>query len=1350
MTRETHEEIRLLEASLRGDTTAFETIVRAYQSLVCGITFSALGDVAESEDLAQQTFINAWKDLAQLRDLDKFKHWLCSIARNAVRNTLRDRKRDPIRKAVPIDGVEPADAAASEADDSAAAAERQAVVRQALQQIPLKYREPLVLFYRQDKSVRELAAQLDLSENAVRQRLSRGRKLLKERVAAMVETTISRTAPGKAFTAGVVAAIGTLAVTSGRGASASAVQDFVPSESLTSAAPAAAAGTTTVFGAAAVKIIAAALIAAAGVSAVMLYRSVNRQEPAPAAPQASVTPAIFIPEEATTPRATIRPSAPIKAVETDSGAPAAGPSPQPQGPEPVAAGNEAPEVHVLNQPQSEFAPQGVLSGLITDAQTGKPVVDARVEITKSRRFEAVTDANGFYHIDEIDDEGSYKIRLHSREYLWVDNWNEEPSIVLKKDAKAVKHFGLERGCQVQVEVADPNGRPVKDTYLYVTWMGERYGRQTERQSGRAITTGADGRRIMGAFRPSATAYLVTAMHRDYAPAKCVVQLTDPNVVAPARVVMQKGTTVEGYAAYADGQPAADLKITAQPKWWNITTCTPLCTVDAAGAFTLTHIAPDDYIIMVHIPNPGGGSLSSSVLETVLPLQEGLLMLTIPGDSPAGLTLISGTIDFINGPPSGNVTVSAYSTKTGPKQGRVTGDAFVVDRLKPGTYRLTFSGENIESKTLTDIAGSTQGMKVELKCLRPGGKPRLQGVVVNAATGRAVPHFKARVRILKSLTGSYTPAAMSWHELTDPEGKFDIESPGPGTAQVQIAAEGLAWTWSDPVDGANPQPIIVALAPGGVIKGRVVDGSGTPVNGAKIIPLSKAGGNLWFDYDRFTSAAGAVESTGGRFVLGDLATRSETVKVTHPNYSPAVYENIRVDSAETAEDVELVLTPGGTVHGHVHDEQGKPQANVLIVVQDAAGYRGSSDTGRIASAVTDKNGYYRIEHLPEQICYVQRSEYYRGAGVVCRTVDPVDGEETTLDFGGPTVLSGRFLVDGHPLAATELMLGDPYNSSALAFVSRVTGDGQGCFRFHGTPAGFYGLYYKLPQDERYTAPNWLKLTTLVVGDDDCDLGELHMSTGRIAVHLNSDAAFKDMDVYVQAGTGLWGAKIGRAKAPEGEGKPYLITGVPCGIYRIVVMRPDFVQFTKTVLVESTEADIEVAMHIPACTASVSGRLTADRDEAVFLLSNDHSVRAYVPQKDDGTYAVENLPAGDYRIGGYYTVATSKASHFALADGQSAALDVVSDFTSLNKGHLHMQVVDEHYLTVAADVWLQGPAGRIEPYKVDSDGWFFAAEPGRYVLVVSCPGRSMVQVTIHLDGKDLMAGSAGEATVIVRMD
>ena len=84
--------------------------------------------------------------------------------------------------------------------------------------MPEIYREPLVLFYREHQSVERVAQALELSEDTVHQRLSRGRKLLHEQVLAFVEGALERTSPGKAFTIGVIAALPVVLTTSAKAA----------------------------------------------------------------------------------------------------------------------------------------------------------------------------------------------------------------------------------------------------------------------------------------------------------------------------------------------------------------------------------------------------------------------------------------------------------------------------------------------------------------------------------------------------------------------------------------------------------------------------------------------------------------------------------------------------------------------------------------------------------------------------------------------------------------------------------------------------------------------------------------------------------------------------------------------------------------------------------------------------------------------------------------------------------------------------------------------------------------------------------------------------------------------------
>src|SRR5256885_12972539 len=200
-------DFELVTQSLAGNRDAFGWIVARYQSLICSLAYGATGSLSQSEDLAQETFVAAWKQLADLREPEKLRSWLCRILRNLTYDALRKQGREPIHKAQPLEEVQETPAPEPLPSDHTISREEEAILWRSIERIPASYREPLVLFYREHQSVENVAAALDLSEDAVKQRLSRGRKLLQEQVLAFVERTLERTSPGKAFTIGVLAAL---------------------------------------------------------------------------------------------------------------------------------------------------------------------------------------------------------------------------------------------------------------------------------------------------------------------------------------------------------------------------------------------------------------------------------------------------------------------------------------------------------------------------------------------------------------------------------------------------------------------------------------------------------------------------------------------------------------------------------------------------------------------------------------------------------------------------------------------------------------------------------------------------------------------------------------------------------------------------------------------------------------------------------------------------------------------------------------------------------------------------------------------------------------------------------------
>jgi RNA polymerase sigma factor (sigma-70 family) len=187
----------------QGSIPAFETLVRRHQSLVSAVAYNACGDLALSEVVAQETFWTAWRDRAALQDPARLRAWLCGIARNVGKNA----RRRAARATGPLDDAAGVFAAAPGPDEQVVSREEETLVWKALAQIPDTYREPLILFYREGQAVAEVAEALELSPDAVKQRLARGRGMLRDQVAELVEGALRRSRPGQSFAVGVVAGL---------------------------------------------------------------------------------------------------------------------------------------------------------------------------------------------------------------------------------------------------------------------------------------------------------------------------------------------------------------------------------------------------------------------------------------------------------------------------------------------------------------------------------------------------------------------------------------------------------------------------------------------------------------------------------------------------------------------------------------------------------------------------------------------------------------------------------------------------------------------------------------------------------------------------------------------------------------------------------------------------------------------------------------------------------------------------------------------------------------------------------------------------------------------------------------
>ena len=166
-----------VERVLAGDISAFEEIVRRWQSPLINLAYRFCRDRGRAEEMAQEAFLRAYRALKQWRREAAFSTWLFALATNFYRSELR---RIPVRT-ISIDDVrEPVDPRAT--DGGLEDEDRDLAVRRAVFALPAKYRETLILFYFHEMDVPAAARSLGLPEGTVKARLFRGREILRTKL----------------------------------------------------------------------------------------------------------------------------------------------------------------------------------------------------------------------------------------------------------------------------------------------------------------------------------------------------------------------------------------------------------------------------------------------------------------------------------------------------------------------------------------------------------------------------------------------------------------------------------------------------------------------------------------------------------------------------------------------------------------------------------------------------------------------------------------------------------------------------------------------------------------------------------------------------------------------------------------------------------------------------------------------------------------------------------------------------------------------------------------------------------------------------------------------------------------
>ncbi len=163
---------KLVFLKVNVDRFAYTELVRNYSARIFAICFGMLSNRDDAEDITQQAFLKGFSDIKQLRDINKFGPWITQIAKHLCLDLLRRRKLNKIAlKRIATEDVK---------DEPMYDQDKYSRLQSALTQLIEEYRLPLMLYYFDGQSTKNIAESLKITVATAQTRLSRARRKLRQ------------------------------------------------------------------------------------------------------------------------------------------------------------------------------------------------------------------------------------------------------------------------------------------------------------------------------------------------------------------------------------------------------------------------------------------------------------------------------------------------------------------------------------------------------------------------------------------------------------------------------------------------------------------------------------------------------------------------------------------------------------------------------------------------------------------------------------------------------------------------------------------------------------------------------------------------------------------------------------------------------------------------------------------------------------------------------------------------------------------------------------------------------------------------------------------------------------------
>ena len=284
-------------------------------------------------------------------------------------------------------------------------------------------------------------------------------------------------------------------------------------------------------------------------------------------------------------------------------------------------------------------------------------------------------------------------------------------------------------------------------------------------------------------------------------------------------------------------------------------------------------------------------------------------------------------------------------------------SFVVEGLSEGQYHLNATAQGFSPSNKPRIESGTSNVEMEML---PQGS--VVGNVIDEITGANLDSFQ--VTVLRSFRGREPASTGPIHKFSGTSGHFEVQGLDPSSYVLEAKAPGYAACRSDEFTtqrGEVTEGVIVKMNKGGAVAGRVVNESGDPVKGARVVlNTNQFKWNPVHDIiRRMTNERGGKLKTRtdaeGNYLIEMIVPGVYQIAAEHKTFSAQAVNDIAVRKNEVTTVPDISMNQGARVDGFCYDEDGLILAGASVT---AVSTKNDYFTGRC-----DNDGHFELRGLP---------------------------------------------------------------------------------------------------------------------------------------------------------------------------------------------------------------------------------------------------------------------------------------------------------------------------------------------------------------------------------------------------